>query len=430
MNKMGVAAAIGVVALGGLYVGASWFTGQVYDEQQQLQLQLWNRQAGVKAQWQATDSGLWQRDGVLQLTLAPEWVNQYVPGLSQEPVELFLQVEQSIQPLYIRGSAQLDLSRGSLASALQQTNLKTLPHQLAWQVNALSQSFATQLRIDPWKMQLSEDKVDFALLKLEASGEINQQADLQLEWDGLSAGNESHQLIYLAPVRANLQLQNVDGAWLSPGYRLNLAGVRYISPQQSLILQQLEGDGSLQELSGDSAARLNIHFNSKLQSLAVSGDNANFSIENLALGLNLLDVDKQGYLNLVQSSGHSNIGHSNLGQMQAMAAMQQISSKGLALQLDKLSLDYNKSNLQANGHVTLAADPRPLLGIRPLLERLQAQLDLSAAPELVAQLPNGASLLKPMLSRGYIKQGGDGKLSSQLKLMAGKASANGVALPL
>lgn len=105
-------------------------------------------------------------------------------------------------------------------------------------------------------------------------------------------------------------------------------------------------------------------------------------------------------------------------------------SKGLALQLDKLSLDYNKSNLQANGHVTLAADPRPLLGIRPLLERLQAQLDLSAAPELVAQLPNGAALLKPMLSRGYIKQGGDGKLSSQLKLMAGKASANGVALPL
>ncbi|MFB0953854.1 MAG: hypothetical protein QMB70_05115, partial [Aeromonadaceae bacterium] len=80
MNKMGVAAAIGVVALGGLYVGASWLTGQVYDEQQQLQLQLWNRQAGVKAQWQATDSGLWQRAGVLQLTLAPEWVNQYVPG--------------------------------------------------------------------------------------------------------------------------------------------------------------------------------------------------------------------------------------------------------------------------------------------------------------------------------------------------------------
>ena len=430
MNKVGVVAAIGAVALGGLYVGASWLTGQFYDEQQQLQLQLWNQQPGVKAQWQSTDSGLWQRDGVLQLTLAPEWVNQYAPGLSQEPVELFLQVDQSIQPLYIRGSAQLDLSRGSLASALQQTNLKTLPHQLAWQVNALSQGFATQLRIDPWKMQLPEDKVEFALLKLDVSGEINQQADLQLEWDGLSAGNESHQLIYLAPVRANLQLQNMDGAWLSPGYRLNLAGARYISPQQSLILQQLEGDGSLQELSGDSAARLNIHFNSKLQSLAVSGNNANFSIENLALGLNLLDVDKQGYLNLVQSSGHSNLGHSNLGQMQAMAAMQQISSKGLALQLDKLSLDYNKSNLQANGHVTLAADPRPLLGIRPLLARLQAQLDLSAAPELVAQLPNGASLLKPMLSRGYIKQGGDGKLSSQLKLMAGKASANGVALPL
>ena len=425
MNKVGVAAAIGVVALGGLYVGASWLTGQVYDEQQQLQLQLWNRQAGVKAQWQATDSGLWQRDGVLQLTLAPEWVNQYAPGLSQEPVELFLQVEQSLQPLYIRGSAQLDLSRGSLASVLQQTNLKALPHQLAWQVNALSQGFATQLRIDPWKMQLPEDKIEFALLKLDASGEINQQADLQLEWDGLSAGNESRQLIYVAPVHAAFQLQNNEGLWLSPDYRIDVAGVRYISPEQSLILQQLKGQGSIVELASNSGMRLNLHFDSKLQSLEMVGAQNNFSVENLDLGFNLLDIDKQGYLTLLRSSSQS-----NLGQMAALAAMQQITSKGMGLQLDTLSLDYNKANLQAKGHVTLSADPRPILGMQQLLERLQAQMDLSATPELVAQLPNGPAMVKPMVSRGYIKQGADGKLSSQLKLMAGKASANGVALPL
>ena len=31
MNKVGIAAAVGVVALSAAYVGASWYTGKVYD---------------------------------------------------------------------------------------------------------------------------------------------------------------------------------------------------------------------------------------------------------------------------------------------------------------------------------------------------------------------------------------------------------------
>ena len=424
MNKVGIAAAVGVVALSAAYVGASWYTGKVYDEQLQFQLQSLNQQPGIKAQWQPSSGSLWSRDGVLQLTLAPEFTDQYVAGMSREPVELFLQLEQSIQPLYVHGSAHLDGARGSLAPLLQKLKLE-FPHQLNWQVNALTQSFAADVRLDPWKLQLPDDKIDFALLKLQVKGTIDQQADVQLEWDGLSAGNESRQLIYVAPVRATFQLQNHEGLWLSPDYRLDVAGVRYISPEQSLILQQLKGQGSMLELASDSGMRLNLHFDSKLQSLEMMGAQSNFSVENLDLGVNLLDIDKQGYLTLLRSSSQS-----NLGQMAALAAMQQITSKGMGLQLDTLSLDYNKANLQAKGHVTLSADPRPILGMPQLLERLQAQMDLSATPELVAQLPNGPAMVKPMVSRGYIKQGADGKLSSQLKLMAGKASANGVALPL
>ena len=43
MNKVGIAAAVGVVALSAAYVGASWYTGKVYDEQLQFQLQSLNQ---------------------------------------------------------------------------------------------------------------------------------------------------------------------------------------------------------------------------------------------------------------------------------------------------------------------------------------------------------------------------------------------------
>lgn len=107
---------------------------------------------------------------MLQLTLAPEFTDQFAAGMSREPVELFLQIEQSIQPLYVHGSAHLDGSRGSLAPLLQQLKLE-VPHQAGAWVNALSQGFEADVRLDPWKLQLPADKIDFALLKLQVSGD-------------------------------------------------------------------------------------------------------------------------------------------------------------------------------------------------------------------------------------------------------------------
>lgn len=63
MNKVGIAAAVGVVALGAAYVGVSWFTGNVYDEQLQFQLQKFESATGRQStvathQWRPLGTGM------------------------------------------------------------------------------------------------------------------------------------------------------------------------------------------------------------------------------------------------------------------------------------------------------------------------------------------------------------------------------------
>ncbi len=430
MNKTGIGIAAGAVLLGAGYIGACWLTGHIYDEQLNQGLQLWNQQPGVRVDWQASRSGLWHRDGLLHVTLSAERLQQFAPFLQElqrepHPLELFVQIQQGVGALNIQGEAQLDPTRGSLVSWLQQAKLANFPHQLDWRFNALNQHLEGNIRLDPWKLVTEEGRVEFALLKMQVSGTLNQKAEIKLDWDGMSAGDESRQLVHLAPVRADIQLENNSGLWLSPDYHVELAGVRYVSPEQNYTLQRLAGEGAIQERGSETDRRLNIQFDSKVELVEMKGQQQNLTIDNMALDFNLQDIDKQGYLALLQSQQAS-----KLGQLQALAAMQQIVSKGMVLTLDTLSLDYNKANFHAQGNVALMADRRPVLGMQQLLARLQAQLDLVARPELVAQVPNGEAMLKPMLSQGFVKQAADGTLSSQLKLTGGKATANGITLPL
>jgi len=187
MKKTGIAAAVGVFVLGAGYLGACWLTGNIYDQQLQQRMQLWNQQPGTQVEWQSGDTGLWHRDGVLHVTLSAERLQHYAPFLTDlqsepQPLELFIQVQQGVGALTIQGQAQVDSSQGSLATWLKQAKLQTLPHQVNWQFNAITQHVQGDVRLDPWKVLSDEGRVEFALLKLKASGTLDQQADIQLEW--------------------------------------------------------------------------------------------------------------------------------------------------------------------------------------------------------------------------------------------------------
>ncbi len=424
MKKI-IVGAVGIAALAGAaYAGGCWYTGLQYDTNVAKQLEQLNQQAGVKAQWLPGQSALTVRHGVLQVTLAPEFFAQFGAEDDAEPVDLFFNVHQSVAPLYLRGDATLDQTKGSVAELLQQMKLKEIPHLISWSYNALTQSSTADMRVEGWKLDSPRAKVDFAKLHIHSQGKVDSEADVTFSWEGLSVSDQEQQF-YLAPSKGQALLSRVANAWVSPQNSFELQGVKFVSPDSSFTLEKLHSSGSIAEDSAKES-KLDMSYQTQIASVKVANPSYPFEIDNFALGMKLTGLDKSSYLSLVEQTSQQQV-----DQVKAMAALEQLLKKGAGLTLSELSLNFNKANLQAKGSLDLAAnDKLNMNDISSIKAALKGELDLNAANELVAMVPNGQQLLAPMMGAGYIKQGADGKLSVQLKLADNKATANGLPLPL
>ena len=422
MQKKLVGIAVVAAIAGAAYAGGCWYAGSLYDSNITAELAQINQQKGVKAEWLPGAHGLTRRDGVLQVTLQPEFFNQ---DPAAKPVELFFNVAQGLSPVSLKGEAQLDLTKGSIAPLLQQLQLKQIPHQLSWSYNVVTKGMTSDLQVDAWKLDSPEAKVDFAKLNIHSEGTFDSNANVTFSWEGVSASNGEQEQFYVAPAKGHTRLQKEGNAWFSPQSAFELAGFKFIAPDNSVTIDKLVSSGGISEAGAD-AERLELM--SKLQVAKVQLQSAAFplEIENLALDLKLSGVDKGSYLTLIEQGSQQKV-----DEAKAMAAAEQLLKKGLSLSLDNLSLSVNKAPLQAKGGLQLAANDKLQVNNIPfVISQLKGQLDLNAGKELVAMIPNGPQMLGPMVSAGFVNQATDGKLSVQLKLADGKTTANGQPLPL
>lgn len=424
MNKKGIALGITLALLVGGYVGGCVLTGMFYDKAWEAQLEQLNQQPGMQWQWQDTAHSLRQRDGILTVNLDTDRVAKSFPMLGDQPLTLVMKVHQSVEPLFLRGEAEFDSHQGSLGGWLKQIQMNELPHSIRWSINALTQGFTGHIRFDPWKWAGQGNRIEFAQLDVQTAGRMNQHGRINLDWEGLSAGDESQQLVHLAPVHTSMSMKNQNGIWLSDDYQFRFDGIRLVSPEQRITLQNLTGQGSLVEHDEVDNKRFDLNFSSQVKAIELAGTAHDLNINNLMLALSINDLDQQGYLAMMQLANQP-----QPDQWQALTVLQQLLSKGLSVKLGTLSLDYNKANVRAQGNLAVAGNQGPILGLPQLLARLHGKLALVATPELVAQIPNGSNMLSPMLAQGYVKRSDDGSLQTELRIDGGKASANGVALP-
>ena len=422
MQKKIVGIAVAAVVAGAAYAGGCWYAGSLYDNNMNAQLAQLNQQKGVKVQWLAGASGLTRRDGVLQVTLLPEFFNQ---DPSAKPVELFFNVAQGLSPVSLKGEAQLDMTKGSVAPLMQQLQLKQIPHQLNWSYNVVTKALVSDLRVDPWKIDAPAAKVDFAKLAIHSEGKADSNANIDFNWEGVTASNSEQEQFYVAAAKGHTQLQKVGNAWFSPQSAFELLNFKFVAPESTLTVDKLVSSGGITENAND-AGRLELMSKFNVGKVALQSPSLPLEIDNLTLDLKLKGVDKASYLSLVEQGSQQKV-----DEAKAMAAAEQLLKKGLSFSLDNLSLSVNKAQLQAKGGVDLAAnDKLQVNNVPQLISQLKGQLNLQAGKELVAMIPNGQQMVGSMVSAGFIKQEADGKLSVEFKLADGKTTANGQPLPL
>ena len=103
---------------------------------------------------------------------------------------------------------------------------------------------------------------------------------------------------------------------------------------------------------------------------------------------------------------------------------------GLAIRLDPFPLISPQGDLKAAGALSsLPFDMAQLTKLAPIRSLLQASIEIRAHEQLAAALLTGEEDVIAMEQAGYVEHSEQQMLGSRVRMVNGKLSANGVALP-
>jgi hypothetical protein len=98
--------------------------------------------------------------------------------------------------------------------------------------------------------------------------------------------------------------------------------------------------------------------------------------------------------------------------------------------LDPFDLKLNRQSFSMHGQLTTRPfDVSQVHGIESMRSLLQGDLSLDVAQSVTQQYAPVAFSLPDLLSDGYIEQGSPGRIATKIRMVNGKLSANGVAVP-
>ncbi len=102
----------------------------------------------------------------------------------------------------------------------------------------------------------------------------------------------------------------------------------------------------------------------------------------------------------------------------------------MQFKLDPFDLKLNREPFRMHGQLTTRPfDVAQVHGVESMRSLLQGDLSVEATPALTQQFAPVAEVLPDLLSDGYLESESAGRISTKLRMVNGKLSANGIAVP-
>lgn len=450
----------GLVAAGcAATIAASWYTIKSLDEHILSSVENINRSGVMRASWYPKSTMPFSRDGVLHLVVINQHMRQNqraakvdsndpeslravqdamaepLPEEQQKPVELFVNISNTVYPLIVTGDATLDMSRGSMAELVtQQAVPASLPVMLTWKFTAYNQGVDMRLNMDRWTMDHPESTVDVGAAAVMLTGDVKHALEFHYDWQGLKVNSKqpAQGMMEMQPLEGRTLFRRFAGTWISPEGHMTLAGMRFSSPEGQGEMGKFQFDAVLDEAPSETGITLNMKHRISLSKLSVNTPQEKFSVEDLSLGLNLSGLNKQGVEELAQLANGEQPDF-----MQVMKSLNKITTKSIRLELSPLYLKLNKAIVTASGKLeTLPFEVEQLMRASaadtpdPFKYMLQGDLTVSAETNAVLALPAvWQQQIAEFQQQGFIKSDSKG-LTSNLLLRAGEVTANGKAIPV
>lgn len=170
---------------------------------------------------------------------------------------------------------------------------------------------------------------------------------------------------------------------------------------------------------------VDVRSQSDIRSLAYSSQQSDYQLNDLKAGLTLSGVNRQGIESLLMNSGMDATDTAKW-----KAGLNLITRNGVQFRLDPFDLQLNRQPVKVHGEVTSRPfDISQIHQVESMRSLLQGDVSIEIAPTLPQQFSYAANLVPDLISDGYLEQSNSGYISTKIRMVNGKLSANGVAVP-
>ncbi len=357
-----------------------------------------------------------------------------LPEEKQKPLDLFINVSNSMFPFIVKGEATLDMTRGTASELVQRKAVPvSLPISMTWIYKAYNQDFNLQLSMERWSVTQPEQSVNVGAAEVSLDGDMREELELNYAWEGVTATSKQPQSeLEIMPLDGVALLRNFSGIWFSPEGHMQLNGMRSSGADGKAEMGQLRIDTVMDESASETGATLNMKQRISLSRLYLDSQQEHFNIDDFSLGLNFSGLNKQGMEEIALLAQAETPDFSKI-----MASLNKITTKTIRLELVPSSMKLNNAAVTASGKLeSLPFEVEQLMRAsaadtpNPLRYMLQGDLTIAAESKAVLALPaEMQQQLAAYQQQGFIKTDSTG-LSSNMQLRGGELTANGKVIPL
>ena len=413
----------------------TWFTGYQVDRRLADWLVSAGKTPGIATSWFDQEKSLFTRKAELHLLIAePAQLLTMSPSLNgdnqlrnwlqqQGTLELYIELQHSIFPGFIQGKARINMQRGSFAHLPEKLSI---PHDIYWKINSYTGDIVAGLNMEQWNWLRDEQTWLVSPLNIQAKLSGTEQIDLAVVWQGMEwrddRNSEQGKLLNLT-LESKLTVN--DGLWLMPQAKLDLEQLELRQPDRQLQLKQWHWLADIRENRDGLLSVVDVNSHSDIQSLSYSSPQNDYQLSELKTGFALGGVNREGVEALLMNSG---LDADNIAKWKA--GLNLITRSGVHFRLDPFNLQLNRQPVKIHGELTTRPfDISQVHEVASMRSLLQGDLSVEIAQTLAQQFTSVAGTLPDLLSDGYLEQDMAGHISTKIRMVNGKLSANGVAVP-
>lgn len=416
---MKVSTVAGSIVLAGVaFVGASWYTGNIYADQQQVLLDEANDQypQGLSLVYSSVEAGIFSRVDKLTVVIEPEYIQQLDSEfVTDKTLKIDLLQTCSVKPLMLNCESRISSEDPDLVEFAQY-----MPeYSILGDFNMWNDSQHWSITTEGSKFEIEGSMVELQPSSLFMSGDVDgDKIDYSGSWKGVTI-SEPELEVAMGELSFSGYSEKRDSVYLLGESEMKINGIEVTDAGDQAFSMGLTDIYAAVTENEDKTVAVRY----KLASEFIKGDMEGqmFDLKNVVSDLLIPSLDGDLIVEMQQLNGE---GEPDMEKV--MALVDKAGKNGVTVELTEMKATYNNVDMQSNGQFDVASFSAQDLQMHPGIQgKMSGNLMLNLGANITDIFPDLTDSLAQLEQGEMVTRDEGGNYTVELALSEGLVTANG-----